>query len=214
MRRLRQFAATLAALTLFVYVCAAADPKLELHGRVTDENGLPVGDAQVKLELLNRLEGRPLQTPGQAPAQSGDGRPTPSSEGPPSQAGRRGPLPPGGQVPTQPSGPTFTAVSDDAGFFTLPNLSPGQYTVTVQKPGYFVLANQKIELTAGNTEFGFTLNHVEEVREKVDVTVSENRIEPTSMPMKKCFCISPIPAPSSWCPEISSSPLSSVPQCA
>ena len=200
MRRLRQFAATLAALMLVVYVCAAADTKLELHGRVTDENGLPVGDAQVKLELLNRLEGRPLQTPGQPPAQSGDGRPTPSSEGPPSQPGGRGALPPGGQVPTQPSGPTFTAVSDDAGFFTLPNLSPGQYTVTVQKPGYFVLANQKIELTAGNTEFGFTLNHVEEVREKVDVTVSEDRIDPTSTPSTASLTdteIRDIPVPSS-----------------
>ena len=193
MKRLQQFAATLAAITLSVSICAA-DAKLALHGRVTDENGLPVGDAQVKLELLNRIEGRPLQTPGPPPAQSGDGRPTPP------QAGGPGPLPSGGQAPTQLSGPTFTAVSDEAGFFTLPDLSPGEYMVRVEKPGYFVLANQKIQLTADNTEFGFTLNHAEEVREKVDVTVSENRIDPTSMPSTAALTdteIRDIPVPSS-----------------
>jgi hypothetical protein len=121
----------LAALALPVYVCAAADLRLTLHGRVTDENGLPVGDAQVKLEVTGGL--------------------------------------------------TITAVSDDAGFFSLPNLSPGEYTVRVEKPSYFVLANQKIQLTSDHIEFAFTLNHEEEVREKVDVTVSENRIDPTSM---------------------------------
>ena len=185
MKRLQQFAATLAAITLSVSMCAA-DAKLTLHGRITDENGLPVGDAQVKLELLNRLEGRSLQAPGPPPAQSGDGPSTPPQAG--------------GQAPTQPSGPAFATVSDDAGFFTLPNLSPGDYMVRVEKPGYFVLANQKIQLTADSTEFDFTLNHAEEVREKVDVTVSENRIDPTSMPSTAALTdteIRDIPVPSS-----------------
>ena len=149
-RRLRQFAATLAALALFVYLCAAADAKLALRGRVTDENGLPVGDAQVKLEVSGGLP--------------------------------------------------ITAVSDDAGFFTLLNLPPGEYTVRVEKPGYFVLANQKVQLTAESTEFGFTLNHAEEVREKVDVTATENRIDPTSMPSTASLSateIRDIPVPSS-----------------
>jgi hypothetical protein len=149
-RRLRQFAATLAALALLVYLCAAADAKLALHGRVTDENGLPVGDAQVKLEVSGGLP--------------------------------------------------ITAVSDDAGFFTLLNLPPGEYTVRVEKPGYFVLANQKVQLTAESTEFGFTLNHAEEVREKVDVTATENRIDPTSMPSTASLSateIRDIPVPSS-----------------
>ena len=43
-----------------------------------------------------------------------------------------------------------------------------------------MLANQAIRLAADSGEFVFTLNHEEEVREKVDVTVTENRIETTS----------------------------------
>jgi hypothetical protein len=148
-KQLRQFAATVAALALCVCVCKAAEVKLTLHGRVTDENGLPVGDAQVKLEVLGGL--------------------------------------------------TISAVSDDAGFFSLPDLSPGEYTVSVEKPGYFVLANQKIRLAPDTTEFAFTLNHEEEVREKVDVTVSENRIDPTYMPSTAALSakeILDIPVPS------------------
>ena len=69
------------------------------------------------------------------------------------------------------AGKFFLACSDDAGYFSLPNLSPGEYKARIEKLGYFVLADQKIELTAESTEFTFTLNHEEEVREKVDVTV-------------------------------------------
>ena len=42
------------------------------------------------------------------------------------------------------------------------------------------MANQKIQLAAGAPEFAFTLNHEEEVREKVEVSVTENRIDPTA----------------------------------
>ena len=77
-------------------------------------------------------------------------------------------------------GQSFSAVSDDAGFFSLPNLFPGEYTARIEKPGFFVLSDQKIQLATDSTEFVFTLNHEEEVREKVDVTVTENRIDTTS----------------------------------
>jgi hypothetical protein len=122
----------LLALLLLEGAHGGADTLPVLKGRVTDENGLAVGNAQVKLELA------------------------------------------GGQI--------FSAVSDDAGFFSLSGLSPGEYTVRIEKPGFFVLADQKIQLAPDNTEFTFALNHEEEVREKVDVTVTENRIEPTSPP--------------------------------
>jgi len=97
----------------------------------------------------------------------------------PATAGQGAP-PAGGQAAPANGGQVLSAVSDDAGFFSLPNLSPGEYTVRIEKQGYFVLADQKIQLAAENTEFVFTLNHEEEVREKVDVTVTENRIDPTT----------------------------------
>ncbi len=120
--------AAMLALLLLTSVSGAADTRLALKGRVIDEDGLPVGGAQVKLEQA------------------------------------------GGQI--------FLAASDDAGYFSLPDLPAGEYTARVEKRGFFVLADQKIELQAATTEVSFTLNHVEEVREEVDVTVPENRIEP------------------------------------
>jgi len=130
MKRLRLVLAVLFALALLAGAGSAADTLLVLKGRVIDENGLPVGGAQVKLELS------------------------------------------GGQ--------SFSAASDDAGYFSLPNLPPGEYKTRIEKLGYFVLADQKIELKAESTEFTFTLNHEEEVHEKVDVTVPENRIDPAT----------------------------------
>jgi len=41
----------LAALLLVAGACLAADSPITLRGRVVDENGLPVGGAQVKLEM-------------------------------------------------------------------------------------------------------------------------------------------------------------------
>lgn len=132
MKRLLSLIVVLPALLLLEGADGAADTLPILKGRVTDENGLAVSNAQVKLELA------------------------------------------GGQV--------FSAVSDDAGFFSLSSLPPGEYKVRIEKPGFFVLADQQIQLASDTTEFTFTLNHEEEVREKVDVTVTENRIEPTSPP--------------------------------
>jgi len=106
----------------------AADPPVVLKGRVVDENGLPVGGAQVKLEIA------------------------------------------GGQI--------FSAVSDDAGFFSIADFPVGEATVQVQKQGFFVLEGQKIEVSASSSEFTFALNYEEEVREKVDVTVTTERIDP------------------------------------
>jgi len=76
-------------------------------------------------------------------------------------------------------GQIVTAVSDDTGYFSLLNLPAGEYTVHIEKPGFFVLENQKITLAPDSTEFAFTLNHYEEVRAQVDVTVTQNRIDPT-----------------------------------
>lgn len=126
--------------------CAAADTPLFLRGRVVDENGQPLADAQVKLEY---------QGNGGVPFADAQGK------NPPPQKPRR----------------VVTAVTDGTGYFSLLNLPAGEYTVHIEKQGFFVLANQQITLTPESNEFAFTLNHYEEVREKVDVTVTQHSIE-------------------------------------
>ena len=73
----------------------------------------------------------------------------------------------------------FSALTDDAGYFAVPNLAPGEYTVQMEKVDFFVLRGQAIQVSAASSEFSFTLNHIQEVREKVDVMADPNRIEPT-----------------------------------
>jgi hypothetical protein len=143
-------AAAVLSLVLFAAACVAADTRLTLRGRVTDENGLPIGEAQVKLEFVGGL--------------------------------------------------VLSAVTDDAGYFAIPNLTPGDYTAQIEKRGYFVLANQKIELKPESGEFAFSLNHEEEVHETVDVTVPENRIDPNTTQSTESLSsreIIDIPVPSS-----------------
>ncbi|MGB7438364.1 MAG: hypothetical protein WBR26_12750 [Candidatus Acidiferrum sp.] len=167
MKRLRLSIATLLALLLWTGLSSATETPLTLKARVTNENGLPVGGAQVKLQYV----GPPTSA---APsAQTGPPASTPSPPQAPSSptAPQTGPTPP-------PNAPSFRTTTDDAGYFTFPNLAPGQYVVRIEKLGYFVLENQPIELSALSTEFAFTLNHEEEVHERVDVAVPQNSIEP------------------------------------
>ena len=89
--------------------------------------------------------------------------------------------------------------TDDAGFFSFRDLPPGEYTASVSKDGFFLLAGQKIAWKADGTEFTFTLNHVEEVREQVEVTVPAHGIDPASTPSKETLTskeILDVPVPS------------------
>jgi hypothetical protein len=123
-----------ASLALLVVCCGgrAADSTLTLHGRVLDENGLPIGNVQVKLEGLG-------------------------------MAG-------------------VSVLTDDAGYFSVSHLAPGEYNIEMEKVGFFLLRGRSLKLSADTTEFVFTMNHVQEVREKVDVAADPNRIEPESTP--------------------------------
>jgi hypothetical protein len=145
-------ALAIAAVLLSAAVCFGADVMLTLHGRIVDEDGLPVSGAQVKLEHVG------------APTKPADGAQTPSTTT--------------GQSPL--SGQAFAATSDDTGAITIANLEPGDYTVRIVKANFFVLSGETITLSPDNTEFTFTLNHSEEVHEKVDVTAPPDRIDPTN----------------------------------
>jgi len=130
----RNFLLVAASLALLLVCCGsrASDSTLTLHGRVLDENGLPVANVQVRLEGLG-------------------------------MAG-------------------VSILTDDAGYFSVLKLSPGEYTIEMEKVGFFLLRGQSIKLSADATEFVFTLNRVQEVREKVDVAADPNRIDPESTP--------------------------------
>ena len=150
MKRLRRWFGGLAALLVVAGGCFAADTPITLHGRVVDEDGLPVGGAQVKLEMT------------------------------------------GGQ--------SFLGTTDDTGSFSVANLAAGEYTAHITKPGFFILEGQKFELAADSGEISFTLNHAEELREKVDVTAPANQIETSETPQKITLTsqeIRDIPVPSS-----------------
>jgi len=94
----------------------------------------------------------------------------------------------------------ISALTDDAGYFSIHRLAPGAYTVEMEKVGFFLLRGQTIQLAADATEFSFTLNHVQEVREKVDVATDPNRIEPEDTPQSATLTSTEIfyvPVPSS-----------------
>ena len=78
--------------------------------------------------------------------------------------------------------PKISVLTDDAGYFSVKNIAPGEYTAQMEKVDFFILRGQTIQVAPGATEFSFTLNHVQEVREKVDVVADPNRIEPTETP--------------------------------
>ena len=96
--------------------------------------------------------------------------------------------------------PKISALTDDAGYFSVKNLAPGEYAVQMEKVDFFILRGQTIQVAAGATEFSFTLNHIQEVREKVDVVADPNRIEPTETPQSATLTSTEffyIPVPSS-----------------
>jgi hypothetical protein len=96
--------------------------------------------------------------------------------------------------------PKISALTDDAGYFSVPNLVPGEYGVQMEKVDFFILRGQTIQVAPGATEFSFTLNHIQEVREKIDVVADPNRIEPTETPQSATLTSTEffyIPVPSS-----------------
>lgn len=79
-------------------------------------------------------------------------------------------------------------------------LSAGEYEVRAERPGFFVLAGQKIEFSTDSASFTFTLSHQQEVREKIDVIAAEDRIEPHNTAQTDAITakdILDIPVPSS-----------------
>src|SRR5215469_1071518 len=75
------------------------------------------------------------------------------------------------------AGHSYRTETDAAGRFAFHNLSPAEYRAGVRKEGFFLLTGQAVTLHAGTNELSLLVNHEQEVREKVQVTVPSNQID-------------------------------------
>ncbi len=100
---------------------------------------------------------------------------------------------------TTPSSRTLTAYTDSAGRFTLEDLEPGQYKVSLNKPGYFRVALQPVEIREGLNEISFSFQHETEIQERVEVTSTPNPVDPAATSHQETLVareIRDLPAPS------------------
>ncbi len=68
--------------------------------------------------------------------------------------------------------------SETVGRFQLVAPAPGEYRFTAEKEGYFVLREQRVEITGAEQEITLVLNHQREFVEQVDVVYSPPAIDP------------------------------------
>ena len=149
-RFVRIFAVMLASFLVALSPGTLAASAAECAGTVVDEDGVPVGSAQIQLEDA--------------------------------------------------SGKSYRAETDGAGRFAFHDLPAGDYKVEVRKDGFFILSGGKLSLAAGSNETTFTLNHEEEIREKIDVTAPANQIDPQDTAQRSTLTaqqIRDIPVPNS-----------------
>src|ERR1017187_5850912 len=72
---------------------------------------------------------------------------------------------------------TFTAVSDDAGFYAVPSLPPGRYELTVSSAGFGKYTRTGMELSVGQTATVNVALKVAAVTETVTVTTEAPVVE-------------------------------------
>lgn len=77
-----------------------------------------------------------------------------------------------------PNGQPQATYTDVAGRFAFRALSVGDFRVSLNKPGFFRLVDQALQLHEGVNEFSFTLSHEFEIHEKVEVVSSASGVEP------------------------------------
>jgi hypothetical protein len=76
------------------------------------------------------------------------------------------------------NGGSGTIYSDNSGRFELSIPGPLQIHLTLNKPGFFRIADRSIDLSPGVNEISITLNHETEIQEKLEVQSSPVEIDP------------------------------------
>ena len=98
------------------------------------------------------------------------------------------------------AGHVYRTETDRAGRFSVQSLTPGDYKAEVRKEGFFVLTGRALALQPGSNEATFTLNHAEEVHERVQVTAPANEIDPQDTSQRSTLTarnIRDVPVPNS-----------------
>jgi hypothetical protein len=148
----RLAAAVFASFALFAGPALAAADSAACSGAVVDENDVPIGAAQIKLESV------------------------------------------------QTKSAVYSSETDGAGHFAFHNLPAGEYQAEVRKEGFFVLSGKQVSLHPGANEIIFTLNHAQELHERVQVAAPANQIDTQDTTQRSTLTaqdIRDIPVPSS-----------------
>jgi hypothetical protein len=106
----------------------------------------------------------------------------------------------GAHIQLEEGGKVHEAETNSAGRFTLRNLSPGDYKLEVRKEGFFLLSGKELSLHAGSNDVHFTLNHVQELHEQIQVAAPSDQIDPDDTTQRTALTgqeIRDIPVPSS-----------------
>ena len=75
--------------------------------------------------------------------------------------------------------PHLSASSDRAGSFSLRLPAAGDYTIRVERQGFYLYQGSPHALADGSSEITITLNHLQDFSDRIDVTSSPPAIDPT-----------------------------------
>ena len=75
-------------------------------------------------------------------------------------------------------GPVSLTHTDASGWFEFPASGPGEFRLTLNRSGFFRIADRPVQLKEGENEITFTVNHESEIQEEVQVYSSAESISP------------------------------------
>jgi hypothetical protein len=84
-----------------------------------------------------------------------------------------------------PPEPALVTSSDEAGSFSLTLPAAGDYSLRVERQGFFLYQESARRFEEGESRLTVTLNHLQEFSERVDVTASPPAIDPQQASAKK-----------------------------
>ena len=81
---------------------------------------------------------------------------------------------------TPASGRVLVAYTDATGHFEVSDVPVGHAAIGLSKPGFFEVAGRSLDISAGENDLTFTLNHETEIHQEVQVSATATQIQPES----------------------------------